>query len=209
MSHELRSPLHGVLVNAELLQSTELDPAQRDMVTTVETCGEMLLDSLNYLHRKALLTRSLSGFLIRSTRVFDDEALSPKGQQSSGNLHVLIVDDNNINLKVLSTFLQKTGCTSGTASDGLSALQIYKETARNNFDYVLMDISMPVMDGITASRRILEFEEEKELRRSTILAVTSITCSGKQEQAFAAGMDDYLVKPLSLRDLRVILRWYI
>jgi signal transduction histidine kinase len=49
MSHELRSPLHGVLANAELLQSTTLDPAQRDMVTTVETCGEMLLDSLNNL----------------------------------------------------------------------------------------------------------------------------------------------------------------
>jgi CheY-like chemotaxis protein len=69
-----------------------------------------------------------------------------------------------------------------------------------------VDISMPVMDGITASKRIREFEEENKLRRSTIMAVTSITCSEKQEQAFAAGMDDYLVKPLSLRDLRVILR---
>jgi hypothetical protein len=159
MNHELRSPLHGVLANAELLQSTDLDPAQRDMVTTLETCGEMLLDSLNYLWvpyrsfnlitAQSILIASRGGInnLIEApksptrsqpisipdtfvcpmsvmpswddslskisntpdgrssqpvarARLCDDEPLSPKGQRSSGTLHVLIVDDNNINLKV-------------------------------------------------------------------------------------------------------------
>jgi signal transduction histidine kinase len=49
ISHELRSPLHGMLANSELLQSTDLDPAQRDMVKMVETCGETLLDTMNCL----------------------------------------------------------------------------------------------------------------------------------------------------------------
>jgi CheY-like chemotaxis protein len=65
---------------------------------------------------------------------------------------------------------------------------------------------MPVMDGINASREIRGFEEKNNLQRSTIMAVTSITCSETQEQALAAGIDDYLVKPLSLRDLKRILR---
>ncbi|KAL2786066.1 hypothetical protein BJX66DRAFT_347025 [Aspergillus keveii] len=122
----------------------------------------------------------------------------------SDSLHVLIVDDNDINLKVLSTFLRKIGCTFETASDGLSALQQYKQTKRK-FDYILMDISMPVMDGITSSSKIREYEEENELPRSAIMAVTGVASSETQEQAFAAGIDDYLVKPLSLHDLKRIL----
>ncbi|KAL3443773.1 hypothetical protein BJX65DRAFT_194550 [Aspergillus insuetus] len=122
----------------------------------------------------------------------------------SETLHVLIVDDNDINLKVLSTFLRKIGCTFETASDGLSALQKYKGTDQK-FDYILMDISMPVMDGITSSSKIREYEEEHGLPRSAIMAVTGVASSETQEQAFAAGIDDYLVKPLSLHDLKRIL----
>ncbi|KAJ0414310.1 hypothetical protein BJY00DRAFT_318936 [Aspergillus carlsbadensis] len=249
LSHELRSPLHGVLGNAELLQATPLDSTQRDMVRTVEACGEMILDSLNCLvgpselrHAPESPTQSqrvtIPDPAVRRTsdissvenepasKVFDradgvvsppvlrdpvgaDSSPSPEGQRSKRTLHVLIVDDNNINLRVLSTFLQKTGYTFETASDGLSTLQLYRQattgTATRRFDYVLMDISMPVMDGITASRRLREFERENTLQRSTIIAVTSITCSEMQAQAFAAGMDDYLVKPLSLRQLKDIL----
>ncbi|KAL2812714.1 hypothetical protein BJX63DRAFT_421598 [Aspergillus granulosus] len=135
--------------------------------------------------------------------VSDNAPSSPEGM-SENPLYILIVDDNDINLKILSTFMWKMGCTFETASDGLSALQKYKQSTRK-FDYVLMDISMPIMDGITASSRIREYEEEYELPRTTIMAVTGIASSETQEQAFAAGIDDYLVKPLSLRDLKRIL----
>jgi CheY-like chemotaxis protein len=64
---------------------------------------------------------------------------------------------------------------------------------------------MPVMDGITSSSKIREYEEEHELPRAAIMAVTGVASSETQEQAFAAGIDDYLVKPLSLHDLKRIL----
>jgi signal transduction histidine kinase/CheY-like chemotaxis protein len=121
-----------------------------------------------------------------------------------GGLHVLIVDDNDINLKVLSTFMSKIGCSYDTASNGLVAVEKYRQT-QQKFDYVLMDISMPIMDGITASRTIREYEDESLLDRCTIMAVTGVASSDMQQQAFAAGMDDYLVKPLSLHDLKRIL----
>ncbi|KAL3438202.1 hypothetical protein BDV09DRAFT_160162 [Aspergillus tetrazonus] len=121
-----------------------------------------------------------------------------------GGLHVLIVDDNDINLKVLSTFMSKIGCSYDTASNGLVAVEKYRQT-QQKFDYVLMDISMPIMDGITASRTIREYEDESLLERCTIMAVTGVASSDMQQQAFAAGMDDYLVKPLSLHDLKRIL----
>ncbi|KAL5049174.1 hypothetical protein BDW71DRAFT_176289 [Aspergillus fruticulosus] len=129
---------------------------------------------------------------------------TPDPVSIQGGLHVLIVDDNDINLKVLSTFMSKIGCSYDTASNGLVAVEKYRET-QQKFDYVLMDISMPVMDGITASRTIREYEDESLLERCTIMAVTGVASSDMQQQAFAAGMDDYLVKPLSLHDLKRIL----
>ncbi|KAE8344816.1 hypothetical protein BDV24DRAFT_148672 [Aspergillus arachidicola] len=116
------------------------------------------------------------------------------------NIHVLIVDDNDI----LATFMRKIGCRYETATNGLAALEKYKECA-GQFDYVLMDISMPIMDGIVSSSKIREYEEQNSLPRSTIMAVTGVASSSMQQQAFAAGIDDYLVKPLSLHDLKRIM----
>ncbi|KKK23497.1 hypothetical protein AOCH_002337 [Aspergillus ochraceoroseus] len=131
---------------------------------------------------------------------------SPPLPQGSAqrDIHVLIVDDNDINLKILATFMRKIGCSYETASNGLVALEKYRNSFRK-FDYVLMDISMPIMDGIVASSRIREYEEEKSLPRSAIMAVTGVASSEMQQQAFAAGIDDYLVKPLSLHDLKRIM----
>ncbi|KAE8366021.1 hypothetical protein BDV27DRAFT_171166 [Aspergillus caelatus] len=116
------------------------------------------------------------------------------------NIHVLIVDDNDI----LATFMRKIGCSYETATNGLAALEKYKACA-GQFDYVLMDISMPIMDGIVSTSKIREYEEQNSLPRSTIMAVTGVASSSVQQQAFAAGVDDYLVKPLSLHDLKRIM----
>ncbi|PYH71762.1 sensor histidine kinase/response regulator, partial [Aspergillus vadensis CBS 113365] len=130
-------------------------------------------------------------------------APSPPRESTSKNLHVLIVDDNDINLKILATFLRKIGCSYETASNGLAAFEKYKSSTKP-FDYILMDISMPIMDGIVSSRKIREYEEQHSLPRAAIMAVTGVASSEMQQQAFAAGIDDYLVKPLSLHDLKRI-----
>lgn len=64
---------------------------------------------------------------------------------------------------------------------------------------------MPIMDGIVSSSKIREYEEQNSLPRSTIMAVTGVASSSMQQQTFAAGIDDYLVKPLSLHDLKRIM----
>ncbi|KAE8137734.1 hypothetical protein BDV38DRAFT_83343 [Aspergillus pseudotamarii] len=120
------------------------------------------------------------------------------------NIHVLIVDDNDVNIKILATFMRKIGCSYETATNGLAALEKYKACA-GQFDYVLMDISMPIMDGIVSTSKIREYEEQNSLPRCTIMAVTGVASSSVQQQAFAAGVDDYLVKPLSLHDLKRIM----
>ncbi|KAL4985254.1 hypothetical protein BDW68DRAFT_179881 [Aspergillus falconensis] len=120
------------------------------------------------------------------------------------NLQLLIVDDNAINLKILATFAAKIGCTYDTATDGLIALNKYKNASRR-FDLILMDISMPVMDGIVATKEIRQFEEEMGLERSRIMAVTGVASTDMQQRAQAAGVDEYLVKPVSLVALKKVI----
>ncbi|OJJ36048.1 hypothetical protein ASPWEDRAFT_112101 [Aspergillus wentii DTO 134E9] len=120
-------------------------------------------------------------------------------------LHVLVVDDNDINMKILATFMRKIGCSYETATNGLIALEKYQNSKRR-FDYVLMDLSMPVMDGIISSTKIREYEQQHGLPRTTIMAVTGVASATMQEEAYAAGIDDYLVKPISLHELKRIMK---
>ncbi|KAJ5144909.1 hypothetical protein N7448_002301 [Penicillium atrosanguineum] len=128
--------------------------------------------------------------------------LRPANDQNG--IHVLVVDDNEINLKIMATFMQKTGCSYDTASNGLIALEKYSSSSRK-FDFVLMDLSMPVMDGLVSTSKIRQYEDEIGLERCRIMAVTGVASAPMKQQAFAAGINDYLIKPLSLRQLKTIM----
>ncbi|OGM41847.1 sensor histidine kinase [Aspergillus bombycis] len=128
----------------------------------------------------------------------------PQSPQIPDVMHCLVVDDNDINLKILSTFLRKLGCSYDTASDGLIALNKYKDSHRR-YDYVLMDISMPVMDGIQSTSHIRRYEKERKLKPSRIMAVTGLGSAETLREALAAGVDDYMVKPISLKALKKVM----
>ncbi|KAJ5648083.1 hypothetical protein N7490_004455 [Penicillium lividum] len=129
----------------------------------------------------------------------------PQTEDQSKPANVLIVDDNPINLKIMSTFVRKFGCRFETALNGLIALEKY-EAADQPYDFVLMDISMPVMDGLEATTRIRAHEIENDLKPSCIIAITAVASSDIQDAAFKAGVNDYLIKPLSLDKLRELIR---
>ncbi|KAL4799195.1 hypothetical protein BDV19DRAFT_355437 [Aspergillus venezuelensis] len=132
------------------------------------------------------------------------EYTAPISEPVEKPLHVLIVDDNDINVKVLANFMDKIGCTYDTASNGLTAFEKYKES-KQGFDFVLMDLSMPVMDGVTATSKIREYEDAESHPQCIVMAVTGVASSEMQQKAFDAGIDEYLVKPLSLKDLKRIM----
>ncbi|KAJ5546856.1 hypothetical protein N7494_004441 [Penicillium frequentans] len=118
--------------------------------------------------------------------------------------HVLIVDDNEINVKIMETFLRKVGCSYETASNGLIALEKYMASSQP-YDFVLMDISMPVMDGLVSTQKIRQYEKETGLNPSCIMAVTGVASDAMHQQALTAGINDYLIKPLSLRNLKNVM----
>ncbi|SPJ81896.1 related to nik-1 protein (Os-1p protein) [Fusarium torulosum] len=117
----------------------------------------------------------------------------------------LLVEDNAINMKILQTYMKKLGLGYDTASNGLLALESYK-AQEGCYKCILMDISMPVMDGFEATRLIRGFEKDSHLPRSQILAISGLASKDAQEDAFANGLDLFLSKPVQLKELSRILK---
>jgi PAS domain S-box-containing protein len=114
-----------------------------------------------------------------------------------GPVHVLIVEDNDINRILMETILRRLNWTFHCASTGKEAVQAH---ASEGFDLILMDLHMPDMDGYQAARRIRS-QESKANPATPILAVTADVTPGVYERCLEAGMNDYVSKPLNLDDL--------
>ncbi|KAI4724544.1 hypothetical protein E4T49_07724 [Aureobasidium sp. EXF-10728] len=154
------------------------------------------------------------------------QALMPSVTPPVPGVSVLLVDDNNINLNLLATFMKKQRHAYDTATNGLEALQAYQahidptrlpkdsenslllqnepELTAQSFNFVLMDINMPQMDGLESTRRIRAFERAKGLRPAVIVALTGMASASVQQEAFASGVDLFLTKPVRLKELTKI-----
>ncbi len=129
-----------------------------------------------------------------------------EGIPSAKPLDVLIAEDHPINQKLLRLTLEKRGHRVTVVSNGAEALQALNDHAQNapHFDVVLMDLMMPIMDGLEATRRIRQMESGSG-RRIPIVAVTACAMDSDRAACFAAGMDDYLAKPVDTQNLIRIL----
>ena len=110
---------------------------------------------------------------------------------------ILLVEDNAVNRLIATKLLEKRGHTVIAVENGQLAVDI---TAAQHFDLVLMDVQMPVMDGLTATIRIRE-RENATGTHLPIVAVTAHALDGDRARCLAAGMDDYLPKPIRTADL--------
>ncbi|KAJ5312553.1 hypothetical protein N7508_003383 [Penicillium antarcticum] len=154
--------------------------------------------TFNLLDGTNTISRQPSAPLVTQSELPISPVLQPK--KPILDVNVLIVDDNEINLKILVTFMRKLGCSYHTASNGLIAFEKVESSTRR-YDFILMDISMPVMDGLVSTSKIRHHEKENNLNPSCIFAVTGVASDHMQQAAVTAGVDDYLVKPLSLKKL--------
>ncbi len=126
-------------------------------------------------------------------------------QHASGRpLQVLVAEDNSVNQMVIKAMLQKFGCETTIAVDGAQAVAMY---AKNEFDIVLMDVSMPVMDGVAATAEIRK-EQEQTGNTTAIIGVTAHAMREDRDRCIDAGMNDYLPKPVKEGPLHdVIVKW--
>jgi signal transduction histidine kinase/ActR/RegA family two-component response regulator len=124
-------------------------------------------------------------------------------QRTTFALHVLLAEDNAVNRQVAGAMLNKLGCTFDVAPDGAQAVKRWTE---GQYDVVLMDCQMPVMDGYDATRQIRQIETRDGRPPMPIIAVTANALREDRAHCLAAGMTDYLSKPFTLDDLEILLR---
>ena len=117
-------------------------------------------------------------------------------------LRVLVAEDNIVNQKLVTRLLQRLGCESEIANNGAEAVELYSRTP---FEVVLMDCQMPICDGYEATAAIRQLEKDSRKIRVPIVALTAHAAGLDRDRCFAAGMDEYLTKPISVQRLREVL----
>ncbi|KAF2085461.1 hypothetical protein K490DRAFT_46548 [Saccharata proteae CBS 121410] len=113
---------------------------------------------------------------------------------------ILIVDDNRINRLLLEAFMKKHGFPYEEATNGLEAVDAYKRN-RGRFDYILMDLTMPYMDGITATKEIRRHERISSMQPTTVIALTGLASATARLDAIANGVNHFLTKPVKFAHL--------
>lgn len=139
----------------------------------------------------------------------DEKSEKPEeASQFSESIKILLVEDNTVNQKVAVSMLKKIGIMNiEMAEDGKEAVSMNQD---NTYDLILMDCQMPEMSGYEATGLIRKWEMAQQLPRIPIVAMTANAMVGDREKCLAAGMDDYLSKPIKAEGLREILaHWLI
>ena len=119
---------------------------------------------------------------------------------------ILLVEDNPVNREVAVAMLENLGCATEAAENGWLAIEAMTATT---YDAVLMDCQMPIMDGLTAAGEIRRREHTSGAARVPIIALTANAMEGERERCLAAGMDDFLSKPFTQRQLATLLRRWL
>ena len=161
------------------------------------------LETVNHLEATRCLSKpiSLSNLKRALTDILSGERETAGSDQASDSFtysgyRFLVADDNPINLKLISSILGQRGAEVLEARDGKEAVDL---AFRMNFDLILMDLHMPVMDGKAATRRIRSRESAAE--HTPVIALTADIIPASRDQAFNAGIDDYLTKPVEEAEL--------
>lgn len=151
---------------------------------------------------------SIFYFTITTQKVEHEDVLSFHGglekqihEELSGN--ILLVEDNNVNQLICGKMLENLGVTYDVAENGQEAIDCW---SKNKYDIILMDMHMPIMDGVTATREIRRLESNSD--SVCIIALTANVLSDDIRECFEAGMNDHMSKPIEIESLKfVLLKW--
>jgi CheY-like chemotaxis protein len=149
--------------------------------------------------RPAALYQALATIIDGQTRIDQKLRPSPQFDTDLGRRHplrILMAEDNLVNQKVAQGILKKLGYRADIAANGLEVLEALD---RQPYDVILMDVNMPEMDGVTATKKIRH--ERAAGEQPHIISMTANAMEGDREQYLAAGMNDYISKPIRLEEL--------
>ncbi len=171
-------------------------PAQGDLWPG----GDYLVRPIKHRHLLNVLRRFLAAPPEQSVQTSETENLFVLSKQDA-SLRILLAEDNLVNQKVVLRMLEKFGFSADVASNGIEALEALH---RQSYDLVLMDVHMPEMDGVEATKQIRRSVASE--RQPRIVALTAAAMKEDRDACLAAGMDGFLTKPVRPEHLANILR---
>jgi CheY-like chemotaxis protein len=199
--------MDGAMLSVELRDMTGAERLPLVMLTSMATSSRQLAMQYGDLGFAAFLTKPIKPSQLYDVIVGIFSGQKPSKESSTLQskidadmakrlpLRILLAEDNVINQKVAVRILERLGYRADVVGDGIEVLDALK---RQSYDVVLMDVQMPKMDGIEATRRICE---EWLIGRPRIVAMTANATQNDREACLAAGMDDYVSKPVRIEGL--------
>jgi CheY-like chemotaxis protein/HPt (histidine-containing phosphotransfer) domain-containing protein len=211
---DLRMPeMDGLMLARAIKADPQIPPVKVILATSLgrrlsdeemRECGiaECLFKPLKQALLFHCLTTLVADKRALSVPEVDRSPKTPGPSPPRKHLRVLIAEDNAVNQKVALQQLRKLGYTADVVASGLEAVESLE---RIPYDVVLMDCQMPEMDGYEATRWIRQRELENRLPRLKIVAMTANAMQGDREKCLAAGMDDFVTKPVRMEELEAML----
>jgi CheY-like chemotaxis protein/HPt (histidine-containing phosphotransfer) domain-containing protein len=190
------------LENTRVILLSSLDLALRNPDIETLKIDESLAKPVRQARLHAALMRVLGHDVTIQTMQMRAHSQINEDLSHLGHVRLLLVEDNDVNREVALGMLTALGCECRVAMNGAQAVAMF---ANGGFDAILMDCHMPVMDGYSAATAMRALELQSNRGRVPILAITANAMDGGRERCIAAGMDDFLVKPFTMAQLRAFL----
>ncbi len=203
ISRKIRTPMNGVIGMTDLLLATDLSAVQRTYINVITRSADgllKLLDDIQSYSHASFEAACASGDNVQdkslTTTILPEKYVNNTSKSEAGKyagVKVLLAEDDMVNEMVTRQILTRQGCVVTVARNGAEAVAVFK---KNIFDLILMDCMMPVMDGYSATGKIIAYEKQIGQAHTPIIAFTANAMPGDDHKCFVAGMDDYISKPI-------------
>jgi excisionase family DNA binding protein len=188
LSQKIRSSVNGLVGITALLQEDPLTERQKEHLKSLQALSQDLFHALLSVAPESAESQATAALETLWTETTSEVQLP---------LYVLVAEDSNVDRKLVCELLRRAGCNVLEAEDGAVALTLYE---KNDFDIVLVDITMPTIDGIGVVTRIRE-HEARYGGHTPVIALTANALQGAREEYLQAGMDEYISKPFNRQEL--------